>query len=414
MEIDLLFDVAVAVGLGLLVGLQRQWGVDEVAGIRTFTLITVFGAVLGHLSAVYGGWVFAVGLVGVVALIVMGNVFRLRMGKTDTGITTEVSALLMFAVGGILAAGLTVAAIVTTGALAVLLHWKEPLHTFSERMGEADLRAVIRMALIGLVILPVLPDHAYGPYEVLNPFRIWLMVVLIVGISMGGYVAYKLFGARGGTLAAGVLGGLISSTATTVSYARRTATQGRRTPAAAAVIMLASTVVFGRVLVEIAVVAPGTLARTGPPLAAMMGFMLLVAWATYAAGPSGEDTELEERDPPSELGPAITFGLLYAAVLLAVAAARTHFGEGALFGVAAVSGLTDMDAITLSTAQLVKTGQLDAASGWRVILVGGMANLVFKGGAVAVLGSRALLLRVAVVFGISLAGGVALLALWPG
>jgi len=146
----------------------------------------------------------------------------------------------------------------------------------------------------------------------------------------------------------------------------------------------------------------------------MMGFMLLVAWATYAAGPSGEDTELEERDPPSELGPAITFGLLYAAVLLAVAAAKTHFGEGALFGVAAVSGLTDMDAITLSTAQLVRAGQLEAASGWRVILVGGMANLVFKGGAVALLGSRALFLRVAVVFGISLAGGGALLALWPG
>mgnify|MGYP000732632035 CR=1 FL=1 len=250
-------------------------------------------------------------------------------------------------------------AIVAAGGLAALLHWKAPLHGFAERIGADEFAALMRLVLIGLVVLPALPNRAYGPYAVLNPFEIWLMVVLIVGISMGGYVAFKLFGPRTGAVAAGVLGGLISSTATTVSYARRSAETPRRSTAAALVVVLASAIVFGRVLVEIAVVAPGVLRVTAGPLGAMLGVMLLIGGGLYLFGIEAKDLEVEDQEPPSELKSAVVFGLLYAVVLLAVAFAEDELGRRGLYAVAAISGLTDLDAITLSTANLMQAGTVE-------------------------------------------------------
>src|SRR6185436_15336835 len=138
--------------------------------------------------------------------------------------------------------------------------------------------------VIALVILPVLPDREMGPYGVLNPYQIWWMVVLIVGLSLAGYVAYKLFGAGAGTVLAGVLGGLVSSTAATVSYSRRSRKTPELSRLAALVIMIASTVVFARVLVEVAAVAPGRFLALAPPLAAMLGVAVLVSLMAWLAG----------------------------------------------------------------------------------------------------------------------------------
>jgi uncharacterized membrane protein (DUF4010 family) len=238
------------------------------------------------------------------------------------------------------------------------------------------------------------------------------MVVLIVGISLGGYVAFHLLGARGGTLVAGILGGLISSTATTLSNARRAKAEPAHAGPAAALILVASCVVFARVLLEIAVVAPRIFGRVAPPLAAMMALMALLAAAAFRRGTGGGAGAVDEK-PPAELKPAIVFGLLYAVVLLFIAFARERFGHGGLYAVAGLSGLTEMDAITLSTAELAEKSALDAETAWRVILVGSMANLVFKGAVVAALGSRELRARVGVLFGLALAGGGAILWLWP-
>lgn len=418
MDAALLLDLAVALGLGLLVGLQREWAEPEVAGIRTFALISLLGAVSALLARSFGGWILAAGLAGVAALLVVGDAARMRRaeemdGEVDPGITTEVAALAMFGIGALVVVQRHALALVLGGTVAVLLQWKEPLHGLVRRIGEADLKAIMRLALLALVVLPLLPDRAYGPYSVLNPFQIWLMVVLIVGISLAAYAAYKLFGQRRGTLTAGFMGGLISSTATAVSYARRAARDPDRAPAAALVVFLSSTVVFARVLVEIAVVAPGELDVLAPPVVTMMAFMGCVAFVAYRQVRGRLAGEPEEREPPSDLRAAVTFGLLYAAVLFAVAAAREHLGPGGLYAVAGLSGLTDMDAITLSTTQLVRQGEITAATGWRLVLVGGMANLVFKAGAVAVLGTRRLALRVALLFAVALAGGGAILALWP-
>lgn len=404
--------MAVALGLGLLVGLQRERANSAIAGIRTFALITLFGAIAAQLGKSFGGWVVGLGLIATAGLVMSGNLIRVRSGEGDPGQTTEFTALVMFGIGAWTVLGSLTVAIVLGGAVAFLLHLREPLHSFVDRIGERDLRAIMQLVLIALVILPILPDRDFGPYGVLNPYQIWWMVVLIVGLSLAGYVAYKLFGGGAGTVLAGALGGLISSTATTVSYARRTKETPDASRLAALVIMLASTVVYGRVLVEVAAVARGQLLRLAPPLIAMLGVAIAVSVAAWFLG-RGDGAEVPEQENPAELKSALAFGALYAIVLLAVAFARDRFGTAGLYAVAAISGLTDVDAITLSTSRLVEGGQVVPRNGWRAILLASFSNLVFKAGIVAFLGSRALLGRVALLFGATLVGGGLIFFLWP-
>jgi len=404
--------LALALGLGLLVGLQRQWSAQHIAGIRTFGLITVFGTVLGLFAGQLGVWVVVAGLAALAAVLVAGSFMKEPSSDESPGVTTLVAALIMYAVGVAIALDQTVLGVMVGGGVAVLLQWKRPLHAFVDRIGEKDIHAIFQLVLIGLVVLPVLPNKNFGPYGVLNPYKMWLMVVLICGISVGGYLAQKFLGSRTGTVVGGILGGLISSTATTVSYSRRSSKTQDVAGLATLVIMIASTIVFARVIVEIAIVAPGILRQLVPPLVAMMVLMALISAGLYFLS-SRESKPIPLEEDPADLKSAIMFGIFYGVVLFAVAAAREHFGERALYGVAALSGLTDMDAITLSTAQLINAGHLTIDTGWRMIMVGAMSNLVFKACAVGLLGSPRLLKRVLLVFGISLAGGVAILIFWP-
>jgi len=403
----------ISVGLGLLVGLQRQWGAPHVAGLRTFAMITVFGTLCARLSALYGGWIVAAGLLAVAMMVIVGSVVKIRAGQIEPGLTTEVAAMVMYGVGAMVVHDSYAPALMVGGGVAVLLQFKERMIGIIRGFGEADLKAIMQLVLIAMVILPILPDKAYGPYGVLNPFRIWLIVVLIVGVSVGAFFAFKFFGAKAGTLLGGVLGGIISSTATTVGYARRSRGRPEMANLAAVVVMIAATIVFLRLGFEIFLVAPDALAVLAGPLATMAGWMVLITGAMLLAG-RGRHTEAPVEGRAAELKVAIVFGVLYAAILFAVAAAREHFGQAGMYSVAAVSGLTDMDAITLSTAQLVEAGRVHADTGWRMILTAAMSNLVFKAGAVALLGSRAMLKRVALVFALSLAGGAAILVFWPG
>jgi uncharacterized membrane protein (DUF4010 family) len=316
--------------------------------------------------------------------------------------------LVMYSIGVYLMVGELAVAIAVCGAVAVLLHLKPQLHSLAAKIVDRDFTAVMQFALISLVVLPVLPDRNLGPYDVLNPFRIWLMVVLIVGISLSGYVAYKLLGVRAGAWAAGVLGGLISSTATTVSVARRSAQLPGSAQLSAFVILVASAIVFLRVGILISATAPAFLRTASLPLLSMFLVLVLLGWSNLR-GPDGRAGPLPEQGNPTELRSALLFGLLYAVVLLAVAAANAAFGDRGLYVAAVLSGLTDMDAITLSIAQLVSTGEVAPATGWRLIMVAALANLAFKTGVVAMLGDRGLLRRVAIGFGVAAALGGGLL-----
>jgi uncharacterized membrane protein (DUF4010 family) len=414
MGVDLIVlqQLAVAFGLGLLLGLQRERVESSIGGIRTFPLIALFGTVCALLGRTFGGWVVAAGLLALVAIVVYSNLAKMKSGDIDPGMTTEVAALLLYGLGAYVVIGSMIVAVVVGGAMAVLLQFKKPLHALAGAIGERDMLAIMQFVLLSLVILPVLPHQDFGPYGVWNPFQIWLMVVLIVGISLTGYIAYKFLGAQRGTLLAGVLGGLISSTATTVSYARRTVENKNLANLAAVVIVIASCVSLGRVLIEVAAVAPVAFASMAPPFAAILAVSIVIAAVMFLWRPS-RDTQMPEQKNPAELKTAFIFAAIYAVVLLAVAVAKEHFGSAGFYTVAIISGLTDMDAITLSSARLVEGGRTDPSTGWRAIMIAAMSNFVFKFGTVSLLGDRLLTLRIGAAFGLILACGAAVLWFWP-
>ena len=409
---ELLQSLGVALGLGLLVGLQREWEHNKLAGLRTFAFVSLFGALSAMLAQAHGGWVMGAALVAFAAITVPGYVASLRDKDADPGLTTEIALLVMFATGAITMLGHRMIAVVIAGSVMVLLQGKKPLHQMVHKIGEDDLREIARLVLIGLVILPVLPNKSYGYEGVLNPFAIWLMVVLIVGISLAAYLASKFLGRSRGAAIAGILGGLISSTATTASVARRSKESQIHAQPLAVITLISAAVVFVRVIVEVMIVGSGVVERILPPLLAMLALTGTVAAVSYRLALKAE-LQSSEETPPSELKGAVMFGLLYVIVLFAVSFAKEHFGQTGLFTVAAISGLTDMDAITLSTASLSNAGQLDATTAWRVIMTGGLANILFKTALVVGMGSRAFIKPVLLGFTATFVGGVAILVFWP-
>ncbi|MEQ1842664.1 MAG: DUF4010 domain-containing protein, partial [Verrucomicrobiales bacterium] len=269
-----------ALAIGLLIGLQRERVKEGPAGIRTFALIALAGYLIGLLGIQYGGWVVVAGILFLAAVLSVENLIESKIhADRGGGATTEIAALLVFGIGVYLSnfENERAPAVLFAGVIALLLYYKAPLHQFVRGMGQEDIRAIMQFVLITLVVLPVLPNRTFGPYDVLNPFKAWLMVVLIVGIGLGGYLTYRMFSSRVGTLLSGLLGGLVSSTATTVSAARFAREDAERAPAAAIIILLASAVSIIRILLELAIVNGKNLLTTGPPLAA---FLLVFAVLT--------------------------------------------------------------------------------------------------------------------------------------
>jgi uncharacterized membrane protein (DUF4010 family) len=238
------------------------------------------------------------------------------------------------------------------------------------------------------------------------------MVVLIVGMGLAGYVSFRLFGARAGVVLGGILGGLVSSTATTVAYARRVRENASAPAVAALIILIASAVAAARVMVEVAVAAGHAAPRILPPLGALLILMVIVA-AAMLFMTKKPDGEKPDQSNPAQLKSAIVFGAIYAAILFITAAAKDLLGGQALYAVAAVSGFVDVDAITLSTSRLAASEKIEATTAWRLIIVATLSNVIFKTGLAFALGSGALFARLLVPVGIILAGGAALMFVWP-
>ncbi|MFW6092832.1 MAG: MgtC/SapB family protein [Pseudomonadota bacterium] len=407
--------LGLALGLGFLVGLEREWASRKPMGLRSFALIGLTGGLTGLLAQPWGGWVVAAGLLGVAGVAVTHLALHRAMiagDAEDHGTTTLMAALAIFLIGTACTSGYQPHAVVAGGTITILLHWKQPLHGWVERLGGDEFSAVIRFVLVTLVILPVLPNDTYGPYDVFNPFEAWLLVVLIVGMNLGGYIAFRLFSADSGAIAGGILGGLVSSTATTVSFSVMTRRNEALAPSAALIILLASTVVYARIGVELLLVAPGLLPHAAAPLGAFTVVMLAVS-AALLPRVRRRRVALPEQENPARLHVALTFAALYTVIIFAVAAAQEHVGDDAIYAVAFVSGLTDVDAMTLSVAQLFQRGEVDADPAWRSIFLASLANLLFKIGAASVLGVPALRRYLLALGGGALIAGIAVLLLWP-
>ncbi len=297
--VELLKSFGTALGLGLLVGLQREWVQNRIAGIRTFALLTLFGAMAGLLGLMHGDWVIAAAMIAFAGVVVVGTLGEAKSKELDSGLTTEMAMLVMFTAGMITILGQRLIAVIIAGVVMVLLQSKKPLHNMVRRIGEDDLREIARLVLAGLVILPALPNREMGYLGVLNPFSIWLMVVLIVGISLAAYLVGKFYhGAKGAALT-GILGGLISSTATTASLSRRSHDIGACGICLAAMTLIASAIVFVRVIIEIMIAAPGYLNSLLPPLVAMMFWFGLVAAIMHRISEKQGQHRSQEQ-PPSE------------------------------------------------------------------------------------------------------------------
>ncbi len=416
MNSDDLITLGIAFGLGLLVGLQRQKTDNEMAGVRTFTLISVLGVLAGFLTRDYNN-PFILPMLGlaIASMLLVANVIKMKkFDEADVGQTTEVAALLMFAIGAYLVVGNQTIAVLVGGMMAVLLYVKERLHNFIENLSQKDLSAIMTLAGISLIILPILPNKTFGPLNVLNPRSIWLMVTLIVGISVVGYFIYKVAGKKVGIISNGILGGLISSTATTVSYARKTKDNKDISKLAVFVITIASTISLVRVLIEVGVVIPEKLGLMILPIASeIIVLVIICVLLFYRIKKNKSNDEMPEPSNPAQFKSALIFGLLYGAILLAVAFTKKQFGNNALYIVSIISGLTDVDAITLSLSQMIKGQRLQADLGWKLILLASLSNLVFKGVMAIVLGAKDMVKWLVSAFGVALITGLLIIWLWP-
>jgi uncharacterized membrane protein (DUF4010 family) len=391
----------VALGIGILVGLQREYAeysvdknrADMFAGVRTFALLGLLGCSAAYLADITGSMWLLIVVSLVVGTLITGAYLIISWRTKEVGLTTEVAAILTLLTGALAYWDQITMAAAIGVATTVLLALKFELRTLVTQITREDIYATLRFAVITVIILPILPKQGLGsaPFDVLNPYKIWLMVVLISGISFLGYVLNKLVGARQGIGLTGLLGGLTSSTAVTMSFSQRSQIQTQLAKPFALAVIVAWTMMFPRVLVEVRIVNPALLPVLWPPIvAAGVAGLLYSAYLYFLQRPE-KDEEVSFTNP-FELGPAIQFGLMYAVILLISRVVElSTLGSGGIYLSSIVSGLVDVDAITLSMAQLSSVpGGLDLKVAERAIVLAAMSNTAVKGGIVVFTGSAAL------------------------
>ncbi len=402
--------ITLALGLGLLIGLEREWSDSGPVGLRTFALLSGAGVTAALLADRHGGLVLVAGIIAA-AMLLMALSHPTKKARFK-GATTTVAALVAFMVGAMAGSGLWLEAVLVSAATMLLLHWRDPLHHIVEQIGAQDFDIIARFTLITLVVLPVLPNRTFGPYDVFNPFQSWLFVVLIVGLNLAGYLLFRLYSKSAGLWLAGIIGGMISSTATTISYASMSKRQASIGPGAALVILVASAVVYGRVLLELSIVAPTLVRHAMAPMALYTAILLVIASLVHwRIGKTS--MAMPEQENPAQFGMAFGVAAVFVIVLFAVAITKQLLGDQAIYLVALISGLTDVDALTLSVGRHFAKSGFEADASWRAIFLATLANLTFKTAVACVLGSRQLR-RVMLYTGLSalIAGGL-LLYLWP-
>ncbi len=412
MEIFLSLGVALAVGL--LIGIERGWherAAEEgsrIAGVRTFGLIGLLGGVWALVAEQLGELLLGFAFVTFAVVIVVAH-WQAVLVRRDVGITTVIAALITFALGALAVRGyLTVSAAVAV-VTATLLSLKPVLHRWLRHLEPAELHGALKLLLISVVLLPVLPNKGYGPWEALNPYAIWWLVVLIAALSFAAYFAMKIAGPRRGIILTSLLGGVVSSTAVALNFSR-IGRRGAMSRLLAAGVIAASATMFPRILFEVAVVNP----RLLPHLVLPLGLMTLIAyggagWFWFRQGDGNDLAEPPLRNP-FELLPALQFGLLLAAIMLLSKAFYAWLGEEGIYLLTIFSSLGDVDAIVLSLAKMAQV-ELSEELAVRAIVLAAVVNTVVKGGLVFLVAGVKMGWRVAVVFLFALAGGGAALLL---
>jgi len=376
-----------AILLGALLGMERERGQDHMAGLRTFILVTLFGCICAQISkAASEPWIIPSGMAAIIVLAAAGH-FTMVKEHSAPGLTTWVAMLVAFGIGALVGFDQTVEAVALSLATTIILYFKSILHNFSHSLSERDIYAIFQFGLIAFVILPVLPDRGFGPYKVLNPHNIWLMVVLVSAINLSGYLILKFGKKHWGGPMVGILGGTISSTATTLCFARRARENHGFSMMGAMIVALASTTVLVRMTLLIGIIHSELLQSLALPMTAMFLSGMIPVFFLWRKTRSQETPDPDTKNP-AEITQALFFGVVYAVILLAVAAARDYLGSKGVYIVSLVSGLTDVDAITLSNARMAAGGSLLESLAAGSILIAFISNLGFKLAMVGTIGSR--------------------------
>jgi uncharacterized membrane protein (DUF4010 family) len=416
-ELELFQRLGLALAVGLLIGLERGWREREaaeggrVAGIRTFALIGFGGGLTALLTGELIGMAFGLVFAGFAALMIAAQLGPARQ-EGDIGATTTVAALVTFLLGAVAVANQMDVAAAGAVVTAILLSVKPILHRWVERIEYPELAAALKLLLISVVILPVLPNRTVDPWNALNPYEIWWMVVLIAGISFCGYVAVRLVGAERGLLLTGLLGGLTSSTATTVSLARLSQQSEGAAALLAASAAAACAIMLPRILLIVGLLSRPLLMLLWLPLGAAAVAALAGAALLWWRSSSAEGETVVRVENPFEFWVAVRFGILLAAIMLLTRLVPGWLGEGGLYLLAAVSGLGDVDAIGLSMARQAGGGvAMEAAA--IAVAIAALANTVTKGALALVIGRAAMAWRLAAVLAVSSLLG-ALAFVWGG
>ena len=386
---------ATSLGIGLLIGLERERQPDIKAGLRTFALVGLLGCLAALLAQTTGNsWILAAGFISVAAMMIT-SLATDPLENNDPGTTSVVALLVCYTLGAIVWYGHASLAVMLGITTTALLYFKPQLHDISQRLTHTDILSVLQFGVLSLVILPILPNQDFGPYLALNPQHIWWMVVLISGVSLAGYTALRLVGTRHGAMLLGIFGGLVSSTATTMIFSRHARQQAVLLPVAGVIVLLASLLVMVRVGFVAFLIAPTLIASLAPVLGSglLLG-VLAVAWAKRQQHREGSEAlPMLQISNPTEIKTALTFGALYALILVLSAWLKDIADDQGLYLLALISGLTDVDAITLSTLRLFGANNIGATQAVTTITLALLANLVFKSGLIVVLGGRALARR---------------------
>lgn len=395
-QTDLFFRFGVATAIGFLIGVQREFshgGRDSeiFAGERTLALMGLVGCASAFVTDTLDTpWVF-IGIIMLLGLFI-GAGYIVSAWRGGMGLTTEVAAIIVILTGAMVYWGYIVLAIAIGVATTVLLSIKLETDTFIRRISREDIYATLKFAVISAIILPVLPNVGVGPepFDVLNPYRIWLMVVFISGISFLGYILMKIVGPRAGIGLTGFLGGLASSTAVTLSFSQKSQVQAKLAKPFALAITISWTMMFSRVLIEVAAINPDLFDRVWIPLVVAGAIGLVYCVFLYFSQKSEEEGDVTLANP-FELGPAFKFGLIYAGILLISRTTQLYLGDLGILASSVIAGLADVDAITLSVAQLSQSaGGLEISTASHAIILATMANTVVKGALVLISGSRGL------------------------
>jgi uncharacterized membrane protein (DUF4010 family) len=391
--------LGIALVLGLLIGLERGWRERErregmrIAGLRTYGLISFLGGLSAMLakqsSPLLLGFVFIA-----LALILLVAYSKNREKFEDVGITSMIASLLAFILGALVVFGHAVLAASSAVVITLLLGFKPLLHGWVSKLDQQELEATLKLLLISVVMLPVLPDQGFGPWQMINPYHVWWMVVLIAGISYLGYFAIRIAGDRHGPVVTGAFGGLVSSTAVTINLARIAKNDDTMRNALAAGILTACATMFARTLLLASIMNNELFRQLLVSLSAMSGFTYLSAlllWLRTKAkqGNSG-DMPLEN---PFQLGMALKFGVFLSLIMLLSKVLQIQFGNAGAYVLASISGVADVDPITLSMAQLSKQG-LDITVAAHAVFIAVAVNSGFKSLMSWVIGGYAIGFRV--------------------